>query len=65
MDHHILHLGIVNSLLGMAAPRFLGAGVVGIDSDEVHLFQIDEFNAARVFHAAAHDEVQLVHGAAL
>jgi len=35
MDDDIFHLGIVNGTLGVAAPRFKRAGMIGIDADKI------------------------------
>ena len=65
MHHHVLDFGIVHGALGVPAPNVLGSGVVGVNPNQVHFVEIDEFEAARILHAAAHDQMQLVHGAAL
>ena len=41
MDDHIFHLGIVDSVLGTAAPRILGRGIAVVDADEVEGVEIE------------------------
>lgn|GEM_PF-211229 len=62
VHHHILHRGVVDGALGVAAPCRLGAGEIGEDADDVERGRVDEVGAARVDHPAAEHEMKLGHG---
>src|SRR5690348_11093135 len=58
MHDHVLHLGIADRALRMAAPGFLGRGIVRVDPDDVDLVEVLELDTLRVGHPAAHHQVQ-------
>ena len=61
MDDDELHLRIVDGALGVGAPGFFGARIVGEDADDVELRRIGPVERAGIGDAAAEDEVELAH----
>jgi hypothetical protein len=39
----------------MAAPDFFGAGIVGINANQINLIQINKLGSTRIGNAAAHN----------
>lgn len=62
VDDDVAHFGVIDGFLRPAAPGFFGGGIVGEDTDDVELFEIDEIEGLGVLDATAHDEVKLLHG---
>src|SRR5690606_9010245 len=58
VDDHVLHLGIVDRALGVAAPGFFSRGITRVDPDDVDLVEVLEFHAPGVDHPAAHYQMQ-------
>ena len=64
VDDHIAHLCVINRFLCLASPRIFGAGIIGKDTNEVDLLQINERKCAGIADATAHHEVEFLHGLA-
>src|SRR5262249_33420799 len=62
MHDEIAHMGVVDGLLRLRAPRRKGGGVIGIDADEVELVQILELGAVELRELAAEHEMQQLLG---
>lgn len=58
VDDNILHLGIVNTALGRAAPCFDRRGIIRKHADVVEGVQVHKIEALRITHAAADYEVE-------
>src|SRR5690242_8685497 len=62
VDYHIFHLGIIDSALGLAAPRLLGRGIAVVDAHQINRVHV-EVEAARILYPPAKYQVKLAHGA--
>src|SRR5438270_1585926 len=60
VDHHVLHLGVVDARLRFAAPGLFGRGIAVIDADEVDRVEV-EVEPLRILDPSAEDEVKLAH----
>lgn len=58
MDDEISHMGVVHGLLRLLPPRFLGAGEIGKDADDIELVDIAEIDTIQAFQLATEDEME-------
>ena len=58
MDNKITHLRIVDGSLRLCPPGRISAGEIGIDTDEIELFEILELYAGHVAEFAAEYKVK-------
>ena len=57
MDNEVAHVSVINGLLCSGLPGDIGAGIVRKHTDDVDLFEILEFAAAKLGQFAAKDEM--------
>ena len=62
MHHHILNLGIINRALRLCAPCVDRGFLRTEHAGNMDAFRVLEFNALRVFDAAAHHKMQPLIG---
>ena len=58
VDDEVAHVGVVDGLLRLGFPGYVGAGVIRKHTDDFHLVEILERRALKIGQFAADDEME-------
>src|SRR5262249_27630967 len=58
VDDEVTHVGVVHGLLGLGLPGRVSRRVVWIDSNDIELLEVLEFEVAKTLELAAEDEME-------
>ncbi len=51
MHDEIAHMGVINGLLGLGLPGRLCALIIGVDTDDIEVLKVAEFERVKLFNS--------------
>jgi hypothetical protein len=62
VNDKIPHMGVINGLLGLCFPRYIGARVIRVDADDVDFVYVSEFGGVEIGELSSEDKMQELMG---